>query len=97
MKCIKAFKKSLFYILFLQLLIEPYLEWAIAGIMNVKYMVSTNPSDRYSNFTGVVCFILAFIVVPGALLKIYYVPLKQFRKRSYKEPFGNVFYDIRTR
>lgn len=73
------------------------MEWGIAGIMNVRVIISTNSADRFSNFTGILSFILAFIVVPLALFKIYYVNRIKFKKREYIDKFGVVFYDIRTR
>ena len=97
MRCIEAFKYSLFFTLLLQLLIEPYLEWAIAGIMNVRVIISTHSADRFSNFTGILSFILAFVVLPLALLKIYLAPILQFRRREYTDRFGVVFFDIRSR
>lgn len=79
------------------IVIEPYLEWAISGIMNAKVFVTTYHSDRYAAFTGILSFIIAFIALPIALIKIYYVPDKFYRRMSYKKQYGGVFYDIRSR
>lgn len=62
-------------------MIEPYMEWAIAAKLNANHKVDTYFGDSLSNWIGVVCTIIAFILVPSLMLNLYNVPLKKIRTK----------------
>lgn len=73
------------------------MEWAIAAKLNLSQPIYTYSGDRFSNFIGVVCTLIAFILVPSVLLNLYRVPIKKFRSQRYTAKYGVIFYDIRSR
>lgn len=77
------------------ILIEPYMEFAIAGIMNMKHMASTSASDEFSNVTGFFTIILAFSIIPGVFILAYSVDPKKYRSKKHTAKFGMIFYDIK--
>ena len=89
--------ESVFWTMILQILIEPYMEWAIAARLNLANPVTTFSGDRFSYFIGIVSALLAFVLIPALLFNLYSVPQSQFSIADYTRKWGVVFFDIRTR
>jgi hypothetical protein len=81
----------------LQIIIEPYLEWAIAAALNLGHFVNTNSSDKFANYLSIVSALLCFVLIPTLMMELYWVPLKKFRSNKYKDKWGVMFHDIRSR
>ena len=75
LKFITSWKKSIFWTFILFVLIEGWMEFAIAGIMNMHLMSTTSVTDTFSNFCGFVSMVLALALVPAILIYVYAVPM----------------------
>ena len=90
-------KHSVFWTMILQIIIEPYMEWAIAARLNMQNPVYTNAGDRFSNGIGIISALVAFILVPAILFRLYEEPIGNVSQNGFTEKWGVIFYDIRKR
>lgn len=92
-----SWKSSLFWTTILMILIEPYMEYAIAGIMNMHHYGTKGASDGFSNFCGFISMFIAFTIIPCIFYSAYAVPKEEFRRLSHKDKYGVIFLDIKSR
>lgn len=78
-------------------LIEPYMEYAIAGIMNMQHYDTTFSSDEFANLCGFISMFIAFTIMPCVFYSAYAVPKEKFRYKTHKDPYGVIFLDIKSR
>lgn len=96
-KTIWGWRNHLFFCTIIGLLLESYMEWCVAGIYNMKDIVYDWGGDKYGNFMGVACYIIAFALIPGLLLFLYQFPDRYMWNKRFHRKWGYVFLELKKR
>jgi len=84
------------YGMIIRLFLESYIEIAISGFLQVKNISADGSGTLFSSIAAV-CFLLACIVIPPALIVVYklykdMMPVKQFQVQ-----YGSIYEDLRLK
>jgi len=92
------FRRKLVYKLFFKeifgLMLEAYLEFIIAGWLNVQDPLDTTNGEVAAYYVAIAGLVFVLIVMPGAFAYALTFPPKQFMSRKFTKKFGAFYEDI---
>ena len=87
---------GLFFHELMSLTFDGYMEWLIAGYLNLKAPITTFGGDIAGNITSFMCLAFCLVMIPGVLIYSWFRPIKGFITRRFQRRFGILTKDIRV-
>jgi hypothetical protein len=75
-KFLEKVEEKLFFYDLLSLAIDGYMEWTIAGYLNITNPIYTYGGDIASNISGIVSLAVCLFLVPVSLLVLLFPPIE---------------------
>jgi hypothetical protein len=95
LKFLKKWKKKLVFHDIILLAIDGFIEWTIAGYLNLSNPVTTHGGDLLSNFSAFVAIAICLFMVPALLIILMIQPKENMKTGWFYESFGIFFEDIK--
>ena len=93
---IRKWRKTLFYSEILSISLDGYIEWLIAGTMNLKRPITSHGGDLAGNFTSIMCIAICLFAIPLTLIyHAFQSPERLTSDKRYIRKFGFFIEDIR--
>jgi hypothetical protein len=95
LKWLSTWARILFYHQILALSIDGYIEYCIAGIINLMFPVYSIPGEVFGRALAIICIAICFGMVPVLLIWNLKIPLERIHDQKFQEKYGFLTSNIR--
>ena len=93
---LEKLSQGMFFNEILELIVDAYMEWLIAGKLNYDLTSTRYGGDIAGNFSTFLALLLCLVFFPIILIKQMYKPLTEINSVEYQNRYGMLTEDIKT-
>ena len=75
--------------------LEAYLEFLIAGYLNIQYSLNNESGEKAGYFTSFYSLAAAVVILPGLMIYVLKQPISRIQDESFKQKYGSLYEGIK--
>lgn len=87
--------KKIFFGMLIGIVLNGFMPISIALYINYMCPITTTGGEIFSNVFSFITFVLAFVVVPICVMKVFMAPTEQLEEPLFKQRYGALYSDIK--